>query len=278
MILAVAVAKSKFKFKLHGQIQVSTPHPAKLMIAPLRERKSRLSWPSVYLSAFCVFVNAFFTSVHAENATIEFNRDIRPILSDNCFSCHGPDEHGRAADLRLDVREDAIDFGAIDVDAPEASLILERVSETDPEWVMPPPETGKSISPEQRSLLRQWIEQGAAYEEHWSFTEVSDEAAPSAPEAWDGWQHSSIDGWVAKGLLAAGRQPAPEAEKHQWLRRVTFDLTGLPPTLEELDAFEADQSKSAYEKVVERLLDSQGFGERMVNMWLDVARYADTFG
>ena len=209
---------------------------------------------------------------------ISFNQDIRPILSDYCYACHGPDEAGRQAGLRLDVRDDAVEYGAIDVDDVEYSSILMRIAETDEDMVMPPPHTGKKVSEAHAALLRKWIEQGAEYEDHWSFEPVPErvELPDAGPLA--GWATTPIDQFVAAKILAKDYSPTDEAPRNLWLRRVTFDLTGLPPTLEELKAFEADQSDDALETVVDRLLNSPAYGERMANMWLDVARYADTFG
>ena len=207
---------------------------------------------------------------------LTFNHDIRPVLSENCFACHGPDENDRAADLRLDQFEAAVDYGAITPNAPDESLIVERIFSDDPELVMPPPETGKKLTPEQKQRLVKWINQGAAYQAHWSFEPVPESVA--VPEAAGDWPRNPIDNFVLRKLRQKGLDPSTEADRSTWLRRVTFDLTGLPPTLEELDSFLADDSDNAYEKVVGRLLRSAAYGERMANMWLDVARYADTFG
>ncbi|MEM9365463.1 MAG: DUF1553 domain-containing protein [Planctomycetota bacterium] len=211
---------------------------------------------------------------------IQFNQDIRPILSDMCFACHGPDEHGRQADLRLDTREDAVDFGAIDVDDPDASLILERITTDDPDLLMPPPETGKKVSSEQIRLLKQWIASGAAYERHWSLEPIPELVEPPVlrDAAVVDWSRMPLDMFVANRMVAQGYRPAKEIDRAGWLRRVTLDLTGLPPSLPELEDFLADDGDDAYELVVDRLLRSDAYGERMASMWLDVARYADTFG
>ncbi|MCG8651587.1 MAG: DUF1553 domain-containing protein, partial [Pirellulales bacterium] len=209
---------------------------------------------------------------------VQFDRDIRPILSDNCFSCHGPDEHGREADLRLDVREDAVDYGAITPGDIDASLILERIGETDPDLVMPPPSTGKHIEPDQIRLLEQWIKSGAVYERHWSFVPVPPQVDAPRVDDPDGWARSELDSFVLHRLHKEGLEPAKQATPGEWLRRVSYDLTGLPPDLEMLERFLADPSDQAYEDVVEELLASDAYGEHMAAMWLDVARYADTFG
>ncbi|QDV41042.1 Planctomycete cytochrome C [Stieleria neptunia] len=207
---------------------------------------------------------------------ISFNSQIRPILSDYCFACHGPDEETRAADLRLDQREPAVDYGAIVEGEPGESLLIERIESDDPDMLMPPPETGKTLTTAQKELLAEWIRQGGEYQKHWSFEPLPETV--SIPESVDDWPRTSVDAFVAQTHREKGFQPNGEADKATWLRRVTFDLTGLPPTLPELDAFLADASDDAYENVVQRLLTSPAYGERMAVMWLDIARYADTFG
>ncbi|MEL6896362.1 MAG: DUF1549 domain-containing protein, partial [Planctomycetota bacterium] len=210
--------------------------------------------------------------------TLTFNADIRPILSDNCFACHGPDQHGRKAGLRLDVRQDAIDAAAIDVDDIEMATMIERITSDDPDLVMPPPETGKKVTPEQIAMIRQWMRAGATYEKHWSFVPVPDDVPLADAGKLSPWAKTDLDHFVAAKLNQRGLQPAQPAERSVWLRRVCFDLTGLPPTMEQLDAFLSDSSPDAYENVVDNLLNDSAYGERMANMWLDVARYADTFG
>ena len=210
---------------------------------------------------------------------VSFNRDIRPLLSDNCFSCHGPDANQRQADLRLDVRDAAIEFGAIVPGEPADSPLVERLHETDPELVMPPPESHKKLSPAQKQLLARWIEEGATYKPHWAFV------APQRPEpppvtnpAVVDWPHNAIDQFILAKLTAAGLQPSPEADRATLIRRLHADLTGLPPTPAEVDAFVADRSPNAYEQLVDRLLASPHYGERMAAAWLDAARYADSNG
>lgn len=207
---------------------------------------------------------------------ISFNSDIRPLLAEYCFACHGPDEEDRAADLRLDQREPAIEYGALVAGEPGESLIIERISSDDPDLIMPPPKTRKTLSRAQQELLSEWIRQGGEYEKHWSF-EPLPETIPM-PGAGGAWNRTSVDAFVAAKHQQKGLTPNVEADKATWLRRVTYDLTGLPPTLPELDAFLKDDSGEAYETVVDRLLKTSAYGERMAVMWLDVARYADTFG
>ena len=207
---------------------------------------------------------------------VSFNRDIRPILSEYCYACHGPDGSHREADLRLDDRDAAVEYGAIAPGAPDESLLVERILTDDADLVMPPPKGGKALSADQKKLLVAWIQQGAVYQTHWAFRPVPETI--SAPDAGGRWARNSIDRFVAETLEERGLAPSRESDRSTWLRRVSFDLTGLPPTLEQLDAFLSDESPNAYEKVVDRLLSSDAYGERMANMWMDVARYADTFG
>jgi hypothetical protein len=205
---------------------------------------------------------------------VDFNFHIKPILSDRCFNCHGPDVENRQGGFRFDLRESA--FGEADSGMqpivqgdPEASEILARLTAEDPSMRMPPEESKLSVSAEEIALIRKWIEQGAEWKEHWSFLPLKI-AKPQAA--------NSIDDFVEISLNSRGLEPAPPATREQLIRRVTYDLTGLPPTLLEVDAFVSDQSADAYEKLVDRLLASPRFGERMAVDWLDVARYADTYG
>ena len=212
-------------------------------------------------------------------AAIDFNRDIRPILSDNCFFCHGPDSEERKAGLRLDVEEDAkADLGGyrpVDVAHPEESEILLRILSSDPDDQMPPPESGKTISEEEIALLQAWIAEGATWDQHWAYKVPERQDIPASDSA---WPNNWIDQFILQGFQGAGLQPAPQADRATLLRRLSFDLTGLPPTPQELDAFLADGSAGAYAKTVDRLLRSERFGERLAIYWLDLVRYADTCG
>lgn len=227
------------------------------------------------LAAAIVFVSG---SSPAAERPLAFNRDIRPILSDTCFRCHGPDNAGRKGDLRLDQREAAIASGAITPGDPDKSELIARICTDDAELLMPPADSQKTLSPEQKETLRRWIAEGAEYQAHWSWIPVPKEAAPPKIDDPNHWIANPIDAFVLARAKEAGVEPAAAATKEKWLRRVSFDLTGLPPTLAELDAFLADASPQAYEKVVDRLLASETFGERMAGDWLDAARYGDTFG
>jgi mono/diheme cytochrome c family protein len=212
-------------------------------------------------------------------APIDFNRQIRPILSDNCFQCHGPDEGSREANLRFDLREAALQPAksggvAIVPGDPARSELILRV--TDEHEAMPPAETGKKLKPAEVALLRQWIAEGAPYAPHWAFVPPV-ATLPPAP-ARGAWGRNEIDRFVLARLEQEKLRPAAEADKATLLRRVSFDLTGLPPAVEALDAFLADPRPDAHERVVERLLASPHFGERMATDWLDAARYADSNG
>lgn len=215
------------------------------------------------------------SSLSAAEGKVSFSRDIQPILSSRCYTCHGPDEEKREADLRLDLREGAIQ-GAIKPGDAAASELLARITSTDPDERMPPAAAKKpALTPAEVELFRRWINEGASYETHWAYVKPS---LPAVPTAGDGWAINPIDRFLAAKLAAAGLQPAADADKITLLRRLSFDLIGLPPTAQEVDAFLADNTPQAYEKAVDRLLASDHFGERMAVYWLDVVRYADTAG
>jgi len=232
-------------------------------------------------------------TVAAENdvAPVDFTRDIRPILSDNCYPCHGPDAESREADLRLDVREGALaDLGGHAALVPgnaEQSELYRRLivedTDEDTDERMPPPDSGKELSADQIELVRRWIEAGADWPQHWSFVSMERKPLPEVDDP--GWANSEIDRFVYAKLAEKGFEPSAIADRRTLARRLSLDLTGLPPSLEELHAFLNDQEKllndqdkSAYERLVDRLLASPHFGERMAVAWLDQARYADTNG
>ena len=213
-------------------------------------------------------------------ARIDFNRDIFPVLSNNCFQCHGPDKTTRMADLRLDMPEVALaDRGgrfAVVPGRPERSELVRRITAADPAERMPPEKTGKRLTARQISLLKQWIAEGAAWEKHWAFVPPKRSSPPSVSAG--GWPRNGIDHFILARLDSEGMKPSPEADRVSLIRRVTLDLTGLPPTPAEVDAFLADASAVAYERVLDRLLASPRYGERMALDWLDAARFADTHG
>ena len=207
---------------------------------------------------------------------LAFNRDVRPILFDACISCHGPDSASRQADLRLDRREAAIDAGAIVPGDPDASELVRRVMSTDEAEMMPPPETKKTLTTEQKEILTRWIKEGAEYQPHWSLIPPQRPELPAVKDT--SWVRNPIDHFIRARLEAEGLEPAPQADRRTLARRVSLDLTGLPPTPEMVDGFVTDDSPNAYEKYVDQLLDSPRWGEHRGRYWLDVARYGDTHG
>jgi hypothetical protein len=217
----------------------------------------------------------------AAEAAPRFDRDIRPILSNKCFACHGPDAGKRQAGLRLDEREAAFapaDSGEPPIvpGRPDESELVRRIFSDDESEQMPPPESNRQLSQPEKELLREWIAAGADWQAHWSFVAPKRPEPPAVEPA--GRARNPIDQFILARLQAAGLEPAPEADRPTLLRRLSFDLTGLPPTPAELDAFVADASPDAHEKVVDRLLASPHYGERMALEWLDAARFADTHG
>ncbi len=212
-------------------------------------------------------------------ARVDFASEIRPILSNHCYRCHGPDEDKREAGLRLDVspQQDPDSATAIVPGDPQASELLERVLHTDPDLRMPPAEAGPSLSAEEIALLERWIAQGAEYTQHWAFQSVRKPDVPSTPDP-AGWVRNPIDAFVLQKLTRRGITPAPQAARETLIRRVHLDLLGLPPSLAELEQYLADDSPQAYENMVERALSSPHYGERWGRHWLDQARYADTNG
>jgi hypothetical protein len=211
-----------------------------------------------------------------EPDAIDFNRDIRPILSENCFYCHGQDAAKREADLRLDDREAALAARAIVPGDPGASTLLERIHSTDADVQMPPPDSNRRLSAEQKQLLARWIRAGADYAPHWAFVAPERPQPPAVRQA--DWVRNDIDRFVLAAIEEAGLAPAPEADRATLIRRLHADLVGLPPTPEEVDAFVADSRPDAYEVLVDRLLASPHYGERQALPWLDAARYADSNG
>lgn len=207
---------------------------------------------------------------------LDFNRDIRPILSENCFYCHGQDANKRQAELRLDVRDVAVKAGAISPGDLAKSSLIARIRSDDPEQQMPPPKSNRRLTAEQKKKLERWISEGAAYQTHWSFIAPQRPAEPAVQRA--DWVRTAIDRFVLAKLEAEGLAPSVEADRATLIRRLCIDLIGLPPTPAEVDAFVADTDPQAYDKLVERLLSSRHYGERMALPWLDAARYADSNG
>ena len=201
---------------------------------------------------------------------VEFNRDVRPILSENCFACHGPDANARQAGLRLDRRDDALARGVIQPGDAAASRLVQRVTHSNPLLVMPPRTTDKVLTGSQKQTLSAWVEQGAEYQEHWAYLKPRRPDAPAGPAA--------IDFLVGRQLAASGLQPVAAADRRTLARRLSFDLTGLPPDPAVVEAFARDSHPDSYERLLGTLLDSPHYGERMAVHWLDLVRYADTVG
>ncbi|MCC6409503.1 MAG: DUF1553 domain-containing protein [Planctomycetes bacterium] len=217
-----------------------------------------------------------------ERARPEFDLEVRPILADRCFPCHGPDAGSRKAKLRLDVRDEALAprsgaAHAIVAGDVAASELVARIRAESPDDVMPPPDSGrKPLSEAEKATLERWIASGAEYAPHWAFVPPKLDEPPAVADA--GWCRDELDRWVLAELERRGLAPSPEADRETWLRRVSFDLTGLPPSPVEVAEFVADARSDAYERVVDRLLASPRYAERMAADWLDLARYADTYG
>ena len=221
--------------------------------------------PFVKLGVAIGVMLSTFSLTHAQGTT-DFNREIRPILSNSCFKCHGPDEKARQSELRLDIRDESLDW----------STVVRRISSRDADEVMPPPESGLWLAPAERATLERWIAEGAPSAEHWSFVPPQ-KAQPAVVKQTD-WPRNSIDPFILVRLEQEGLRPSPEANRSTLIRRLAFDLTGLPPTPEEVAEFQADKSAYAVDSLVDRLLTSRHFGERMAQVWLDLARYADSDG
>ncbi len=244
------------------------------------------------LGSILLFSLAIFTACHQTKSTeetaavlpekVDFNFHVKPILSDRCFACHGPDNNNREADLRLDTEEGA--FSALQEGEGHAivpgdvnnSVAYQRITSSDPEFIMPPPESNLSLSDYEKKIIAKWIKQGAEWKSHWSFIAPEKQELPAVKQK--DWPQNPIDHFVLATMENKGFSPSPEASKEKLIRRVTLDLTGLPPSVKEIDDFLADNSPQAYEKVVDRLLASSHYGERMAPHWLDLARYADSHG
>src|SRR4051812_36269267 len=212
-------------------------------------------------------------------APVSFNRDILPILSNNCFACHGPDENKRETKFHFDTHDGAFAKKGVIVPGNAAeSFLVQRITNPDPDERMPPAETGHTLTPEQIDLLRRWIEEGAKWDTHWAYIAPKRPEPPVISSGQRRWVRNPIDQFILARLEREGLKPSPEADKTALLRRLTYDLTGLPPTPEAIDAFLADKSPDAYERRVDALLASPHYGERMAMPWLDAARYADTHG
>ena len=221
-----------------------------------------------------------FTAFMADAGEIQFNRDILPILADKCFACHGPDDSHRKADLRLDTREGALadlgGYAAVAPGAPGKSELLTRITTEDEDDLMPPPDTGKQLSADEMKLLRDWVAQGGEYEAHWAYIPPTRPVVPSVSDR--AWPSGAIDWFIIARLESENLLPSPQADPATLARRLHFDLTGLPPSPGLAERLANDQSPEAYTRVVDELLASPRFGERLASYWLDLVRYADTVG
>ncbi len=233
-----------------------------------------------YVLIFLGLISTALSSARSQDQPVSFARDIRPILAANCFACHGPDSETREAELRLDTYAGATatidDHQAIVPKDLSKSELIARITTASEHEVMPPVETGKVLSPKQIELLQQWIAEGATYQSHWAFEPPVQPAVPKLSET--AWVQSPIDAFVLKGMQEHSLTPSEPADRYALVRRVTLDIIGLPPTLEEAEDFANDSDPAAYEKLVDRLLNSPQYGERWARQWLDLARYADTNG
>ncbi len=227
-------------------------------------------------SGLVVFLFGPVAAAAAADDKLDFNRHVRPILSDKCFACHGPDTTKLKGKLRLDVRDVALKRGAIVPGKPEESELVARIFAADLNHAMPPKKSNKVLAVAEKETLKRWIAEGAEYKVHWAFSAPARPALPMVKQR--DWPRYPIDHFILERLEKAGLQPMAEAAKTALMRRLTLDLTGLPPTLEEVDAFLKDASPDSYEKVVDRLLRSPRYGEHMARYWLDAARYGDTHG
>lgn len=223
----------------------------------------------IRLFGVCFSVLLTLSSVAVAQEAIDFNRDIRPLLSENCFHCHGPDAAQRQGELALHEHQTALKV--IQPGSRDGSSLYQRITATDPEVVMPPPDSGRQLTAAQRDLLGRWIDQGAKWGLHWSWEPLQRPAVPQPGIQSHAPIRNPIDAFVQQRLLLAGLSPSAEASREVLIRRVTLDLTGLPPTPQDVAAFLQDSSADAWEKVVDRLLDSPAYGERMAWDWLDAA-------
>jgi hypothetical protein len=230
----------------------------------------------------CILIAALAAGATAAEKPVDFSREVRPILANYCFKCHGPDEAKREADLRLDTREVAVadrgGYKAIDVDEPAASALLARITSQDESERMPPVDSGMKLTDTEIETLRGWIDEGAPYDPHWSFRRVERPAVPIVNSSDSSWPKHEIDHFVLQQLDEHKLRPSPEASRNTLIRRVHLDVTGLPPTPDEVDEFVRDEFPDAYERMVDRALASPHYGERWGRHWLDQARYADTNG
>ena len=233
------------------------------------------------LSVGCVVaLGSSFADAAASKDNVDFSSQIRPIISAKCFACHGPDDKSRKAKLRLDIREQATKEreGVFPIKPGDLknSEMVRRITSTDPEEIMPPPKAGHPLTPPEIELLKKWVQQGAPYASHWAFTKPVRPALPKIKQR--SWPKNAIDHFILAKLEENKLKPSPPADRYALIRRLSLDLIGLPPTPAEVDEFVKDNSPEACEKVVDRLLASPAYGEKWARLWLDLARYADSYG
>jgi Protein of unknown function (DUF1549)/Protein of unknown function (DUF1553)/Planctomycete cytochrome C len=229
-----------------------------------------------FLLPGCAVLHGLTGYAQAAPPALDYNRDIRPVLAENCFFCHGQDPNKRQAELRLDVRDDAIEAGAIVPNDIHTSELIERINSEDSHELMPPPKSNRRLSAAQKKLLERWITEGAVYASHWAYVTPKRPAEPAVRRA--DWVRNPIDRFVLAKLEADGLAPSPEADRATLIKRLSIDLVGLPPSPEKVDAFVVDTNPEAYDQLVDRLLASPHYGERKALGWLDAARYADSNG
>jgi hypothetical protein len=227
--------------------------------------------------------NSLDKTTNTNYKEVNFNFDVKPILSDKCYTCHGPDDKARKANLRLDIEqgfyaalEDNPNHFVIDKNNPSKSEILKRIDSNEAKYIMPPPESNLKLSEREKQILKNWVAQGGNWEPHWAYTKPE---LPDLPEInIENWASNEIDYFIANKLESKGMSPSEIEEKEILIRRAYFDLTGLPPSLENIDDFISDSSDSAYERVIDNLLESKAYGERMAAIWMDLSRYGDSHG
>ncbi len=241
-------------------------------------RRFRRPWKAIVLRAVVAAVTFILLASTVRAESVEYSRDIKRLLSNSCFACHGPDENVREADLRLDVRESAVDdIGAIVPGDADASEVIARLTTDDPDMKMPPEDSNRPVlTPEQIELMRRWINEGAKYQEHWAYVKLQRPLVPKVKRG--GWVQNPIDAFIAQKHEEHGFNASPETDRQTLVRRLSFDLIGLPPSPEDVDASVNDKSPDAYEKIVAKVLASEHYGERMAAYWLDLVRYADSGG
>ncbi|MCE9529957.1 MAG: DUF1549 domain-containing protein, partial [Planctomycetes bacterium] len=250
-----------------------------MSLRSLIQAAASLKYSSLLLACWWLIATRPCIAGDAGAHRVDFQRDIRPILSDKCYFCHGPDEKHREAELRLESRQGMFEHTGAKIivpGKPEASALWKRISHSDPEKAMPPADSGKTLNAKERELIRLWIEQGAEWKDHWAYAAPARPAIPAGP--FNSPAVNDIDRLIQARLKTDGQSLSPSANAQTLIRRLSFDLTGLPPSPEDVEAFAIDSTEDALAKLVDRLLASPAFGERWGRHWLDVARYGESTG